>query len=30
MEELIEGADCRPYYNKEIGKKRDPVILAKV
>jgi diguanylate cyclase (GGDEF)-like protein len=30
MEELIEGADRRLYYNKEIVKKREPMILAKV
>jgi len=30
MEQLIEGADRRLYYNKEIVKKRDLVILAKV
>jgi diguanylate cyclase (GGDEF)-like protein len=29
VEELIEGADRRLYYNKEIVKKREPVVLAK-
>ncbi len=30
IEELIEAADRRLYYNKEIVKKREPMILAKV
>ncbi len=29
VEEIIEGADRRLYYNKEIVKKREPVVLAK-
>ena len=30
VEELVEGADRRLYYNKEIVKKREPLIVAKV